>query len=140
MNYCNTNGNASGILTPIVGGKRVFYDINKQDFFAMEYNNETNDTSVAVGRYLFSSNAFQKASAILCNATSATIIIDEIGPLELNNQGFSDALKNILVKNYSNLLLVVRDSLVNNVINHFSIAKADVIYSIDNYKQNPNSV
>lgn len=136
MNYCNTRSSTSGILTPIINGKRMFYDIVNKDLFDMEYRNENvDDNPIAVGKYLFSNNAFQKAITILNNAISSEIIIDEIGPLELNNQGFSDTLKTILARDFHNILLVVRDGLVSDITNYFGIKDAKIIDDIANIKK-----
>lgn len=136
MDFCDDCNGIAGILTPVINAERVFYDISKRVFFAMEYKAVViDDKPVAVGKYIFSNNAFEQASAIIDCAVATTIIIDEIGPLELNNKGFARTLSNLLKKDMLNLLLVVREGLVEDVVKYFGIIKADVIYNITQYKK-----
>ena len=65
VNFCNQQQNTTGILTPIINGKRFFYDIATKTFFAMEFNNQIGDEIIAVGKYNFSAKAFAKANTIL---------------------------------------------------------------------------
>jgi nucleoside-triphosphatase THEP1 len=99
----------------------------------MEFCDDLNDTVIVVGKYLFSAQGFAKASHILqqiaCNSTTE-IIVDEIGPLELNNNGFAFVLKDLLKQNNLNLLLVVREGLVQSVIDYFSLKNVTIITSI----------
>lgn len=131
LEYCNNDNNTAGILTPIINGKRCFYDIASKAVFDMEYANELNDTAIAVGKYFFSKNAFNKANNILKQINATTeIVIDEIGPLELKNSGFASVLKELLQQDNVNLLLVVREGLVQNVIDYFSLKNVTIITSI----------
>src|SRR5690349_6312823 len=86
--FCGKHNNIAGILTPIINGKRMFYDISEKVFFEMEANEK--EDKLIIGKYLFSTQAFEKANNILSNATKCNdidyLIIDEIGPLELKQQ------------------------------------------------------
>ncbi len=125
--FCLQNNGAAGILTPVENGQRMFYDIAAKDFFKMEASE--NEEKLAIGKYLFSAKAFTKANAILLNDSENIqlkyLIIDEIGPLEVKQQrGLYQSFKEILSSafNYT-LIVVVRQSLVDEVIADFNLEK-----------------
>jgi nucleoside-triphosphatase len=129
--FCKGRNDVAGILTPLVNGKRVFYNIAANSFFNMEA--AANETTVAVGKYLFSASSFINASSILLRANKSTdcsyLIIDEIGPLETKQQlGFYAAVKQILSSSYKyTLILVVRQPLADAVIEIFNLNKPLVL-------------
>lgn len=59
--------------------------------------------------------------------TSDVIIIDEIGPFELEGKGWARPLSEILEKLTIPLILVVRKSLLEKVINHWNIEDYDIL-------------
>ena len=73
-----------------------------------------------VGRYFFDPEGMNKAiHAILEFQDTGLTIIDEIGPLELQGEGFWPALKT-LCKNDQPTLIVVRESLIEPVCQKIS--------------------
>ena len=120
-NWVVNTQHIAGVLTPIISNKRFFYDIQSGSHYSMEV--ETKDappTSIlTVGKYLFSINNFKKASLILMDACNnernSFLIIDEIGPLELQqHKGFYDALLFVLehLNATTQLIVVVRPNCV----------------------------
>ena len=86
---------------------------------------------VSVGKYRFSTQAFRHANEVIINGSSlagAQIVIDEIGPLELQGKGFYNTLSQLLSLNDPafDLLLVIRENLVEKVIAHFNIAMHNI--------------
>ncbi len=127
LQWIKDKKNIAGILSPDVNGERMFYNIANGEYFTIlaSENNET----LPIGKYVFSKAAFDKANSILLEIKNKFIVIDEIGPLELMGKGFADTLKNILLhKKYTNLLLVIRKELVNDLINFFSIHKKNIYF------------
>ncbi|MGG9961228.1 nucleoside-triphosphatase [Ferruginibacter sp. SUN106] len=121
--FCLQQNNIAGILTPVVNGKRMFYDISGKEFFEMEAQGD--EEQLTIGKYLFSTAAFTKANHILLATGKGVeyLIIDEIGPLELRKQqGLYQSFKEILSAafNYA-LIVVVRQSLVDEVIAVFDL-------------------
>ena len=118
------NKNAGGILSPVVEGKRMFYDIQKGEYFPMEASMDEKDV-LKVGRFIFSLKSFHRAEKIIVDAIehSEWVVIDEIGPLELKGAGFCDVLKKILNDHQKdfNLLLVVRDSILQEFLLFFRV-------------------
>lgn len=120
--------NVSGILSPVDNyGKRYFLDIERNERFEMLADDNDPD-SLSVGRYKFSRDAFRRAAHTIRNIGNSTslVIIDEIGPLELRKEGFYEEIKHLL-SNSQDILLVVRRSLVENVMEFFDIPGAIVV-------------
>jgi nucleoside-triphosphatase len=127
LQWIKDKENIAGILSPDINGERQFYDIEQATYFTMLATE--NEETLPVGKYIFSEAAFDKANSILLAIKNKFIIIDEIGPLELASKGFADTLQNILQNNnYLKLLLVVRNELVEDVVNYFSIDKKEVCF------------
>ena len=136
LQWIKDKENIAGILSPDIHGVRHFYDIEKHAYFKMLATE--NDKTLPVGKYIFSKAAFDKANSILLSIKNKFIIIDEIGPLETSGKGFTKTLQTILKnKKYSNLLLVVRKELIENVLIYFCIDKEDVLFlSIEDVQNN----
>ncbi|MFM8454303.1 MAG: nucleoside-triphosphatase, partial [Gammaproteobacteria bacterium] len=93
-----------------------------------------------VGRFRFSAEAFRKACDYLLHAGGKTdaklLLIDEIGPLELRGEGFSEVLKLLLSEPAGpDILLVVRSELVQEVQAYFGLANARV-EPVDSFSRN----
>jgi len=117
--------NAHGILSPKENNVRHFFDIYSNEKFNMLANDSDTD-KIFVGKYSFSKTAFDKAENIIIDAAKnnySTIVIDEIGPLELKEEGFSTALTYCLKNCKKQIIIVVRESLVEAVIEKFSLKR-----------------
>jgi nucleoside-triphosphatase THEP1 len=129
-----------GILTPDVNGKRVFMNAHNRQLFLMEAK-EGEPETLTVGRFTFSKTNFDKASQIIRKniEKKGWLVIDEIGPLELRGEGFSEILKEVLEKRKHNILLVVRDKddMLEKVKTFFSIAETIELHSADALKKLP---
>lgn len=113
FNWVKTRNDSAGVLTPVKNGKRFFYSIPDAVFYDMEA--AKNDSAILqVGRFTFSAAQFEKANDSILKWLSEPqwkyLIIDEIGPLELNHQkGLWTSLVKILQMNIdSTIILVVR--------------------------------
>lgn len=84
------------------------------------------------GRFFFDENVFHKVTNLLKNTASGFVIIDEVGPLELQDKGWASAIEQLLNNNTS-MIWVVRKSLLDAVINHWEISKAQV-FDIGKYR------
>jgi len=127
IKWCEGKKNIQGILTPVINGKRMFIDIATKEIFAME--SDENETEVVrVGRFVFSATAFERAKQIIAGSTNYSyLIIDEVGPLELRQEGLFDAIQQALQNPKSNIVLVVREGLVDKVTQFFSLANVSTI-------------
>ena len=129
--FCKDRNDVAGILTPIVNGKRVFYNIAGATYFEMEANK--NEPQLVIGNYILSAAGFKKANDMLMQESKRKdinyLIIDEIGPLETKyQQGFYTTLITLLKSSFKyNLLLVVRPSLVEEVLSYTAVNKQECI-------------
>jgi nucleoside-triphosphatase THEP1 len=126
-NWLENRTDVGGILTPKFNSERVFQDAASGKTWPMEASE--NEKQLLVGRYRFSAAGFQKAQSVLesalLNPAIRFLVVDEIGPLELRNEGFAAFLRTALsfLENHQekNLILVIRNSLVEQVKDHFQI-------------------
>ncbi|MBK7036349.1 MAG: hypothetical protein IPH42_08405 [Bacteroidetes bacterium] len=133
MDWCKNRNDVYGILTPKINGKRVFVDVATGDQFEMEAQ-ENEENVLSIGKYIFSVAGFDRAKNILRNATNRKngwLIIDEVGPLELKGEGFGEELKELLnsIDDSFKVIIVVRESLVEQVITYFKIAETYEMFS-----------
>jgi molybdopterin-guanine dinucleotide biosynthesis protein A/nucleoside-triphosphatase THEP1 len=141
MNRINVVKGVDGILSPDVNGPRKLLFIGKRNLIDFETLHQHD--SISIGRFHFSNKAFEMANNYLINIqpqSHSEIIIDEIGKLELNETGFYAALVNHLklvrhAQSNHRLVLVVRDSLLEDVKTKFGIEDAEII-TIDKLNQN----
>lgn len=134
LNWSAGRKDVYGILTPEIAGKKVFMDAQSREQFTMEAD-PADIAIITIGRYVFLQSAFQKASEIISdsikNRQPNWLIIDEIGPLELKNDGFANVLKDAInsLNKKLKIILVVREGLIEKVKNQFGINNAIVMTS-----------
>ena len=109
VNWSANRRDVYGILSPVVRGERMFMDARSRERFQMEACED--EEWLGAGRYNFSRNNFEKAAQIIRDAIheEGWLVIDEIGPLELRGEGFSQVLQEVLTIRQERILLVVRD-------------------------------
>jgi len=123
---------ATGVLQPVINGKRYFLDIKSGEKFLMNALPEDN-YPIILGDYRFSSEAFAWAKEKLSSALnyySDWVIVDEYGKLEEKSTGLEPAVSE-LVNYYKNgqdfnLLIVVRDYLLEKLLLKQNLSKEDV--------------
>lgn len=127
-----------GILTPDNNGERVFQMLPENQILPMLANSE--EDAMEVGRFRFSKNSFQQALQAIYRSLEEKkewIVIDEIGPLELRGEGFADVLHDMIQnkeRDYK-ILLVVREGMVEKVIDYFNLntEKVEIIIREDEF-------
>lgn len=128
MNWCK-HQKCGGILMPNKEERKCFFNIETGKCVATEPANSKDEAFVRIGKYNFSIAAFELANDIIINAANKDfdfLVIDEIGLLELENNGFYRALDCVLklhkTENFNgNILLVVRDVLLTKITSFFKI-------------------
>jgi nucleoside-triphosphatase THEP1 len=83
-----------------------------------------NDDWLKYGHYYFDPDGLSKGKEILSMARLSdkqAVIIDEIGPLELGNQGWCDSIENICRNSSIPQIWIVRKSLVPKIIKKWNI-------------------
>ncbi len=130
IEWARNRKDVSGLLSPVVNDKRMFFDLITKEEFTMEAN-DGDEKVLKVGKYIFSQEAFDRANEIIKNASaqSGWLIIDEVGPLELRGEGLNEAILYSLKRN-GNTILVTREGLEEQVV-IFCQAPVKVIHSVE---------
>jgi len=131
LDWSLQKNNVDGLLCPDgKDGKRYFLKIKSQKQFKLETELDIKDV-ISIGNFTFLQSAFKIAKDYLISIASNTenqfLIIDEIGKLELKNEGLHHAAKKIIPKyefhKSEHLILVVRDYLLEDVLIKYGISQ-----------------
>lgn len=130
INWAKSRSDVYGIFTPISEGKRVFRIADSAEVFPMEAGTEEK-TPISVGKYKFSLSSFAKAVQVLNehkDRESGWLVIDEIGPLELQGKGFDEIFREILndEKSTLKLIIVVREKVVQDVLKRYQLQDHEI--------------
>jgi nucleoside-triphosphatase THEP1 len=90
-------------------------------------SDKKNEKRLKLGRYFFNPDAISFGNKILESnniVDKQLIVIDEVGHLELNGQGWSNAIENIIRSNTVPQLWIVRKSLVQKSTRRWNISNA----------------
>lgn len=79
-----------------------------------------------IGRYRFYPATFEWAEKKLSSVSSGTIVLDEIGRLELKERGFDSLMKKLLCKDVE-LYISVRKDYIENVVEHYGLSSYQLI-------------
>ena len=93
------------------------------------------------GRYSFNPEALQKGRELILDATAqkgkSILLIDEVGPLEINDSGWADGIKQSLNKRDVLHCWVVRKSLVQQIARKWNVGD---VYIADIKSETPEDV
>ena len=139
IKWLKDKNNVQGIISPIIAGKRYLVNIQSDEKRKLEIDSGSSQENViTVGKYIFDKSVFEWACKIILDGIKSNpnwLIIDEVGPLELQGEGLAKAVKKVLSnKNIllgTNLVLVVRDSLMTDFLNHYNLTEKDINYFND---------
>lgn len=125
-----------GFLTPDVDGTRMLYDIASRKSYPFQVDGKATAKTIQVGRFNFLSSAFEQGSKItlgqLSSADIRYLIIDEVGKLELIDEGFHSLVMTLIEKeNDKDIILVVRSFLIEEVVNKYQLRKSKIINKIN---------
>jgi len=139
LDWIKNRKDVDGLLCPDGdNGKRYFLKIKSKTKFELEVESESENT-ITIGPFHFLKSAFKEANDYLLETNKKRdfkyLIIDEIGKLELKNDGLHDAAKILIpqyvMNEYFHLILVVRESLLNDVLKHYDIFKYRILEKRD---------
>jgi nucleoside-triphosphatase THEP1 len=119
------NNNTIGYdVVDIVSGKREIFLRKTEDSLFSK-----------IGKYSIYSKGLQLGQSALSvrnNNNNLIIIIDEVGNLELEGEGWAGSIEDLLIASDSHLLLVVRDSFIEKVIERWNL-KPYLVTNISEY-------
>jgi nucleoside-triphosphatase len=139
LHWSKSRNDVDGLLCPDdANGKRYFLKLKNKTIFKLEAEAET-EAIVTIGNFKFLRSAFNEANDYLILEASKTerqyLIIDEIGKLELKNEGLHVSTKALISQFKSNdnthLILVVRDYLLDAVLEHYGITECSILTTKD---------
>jgi nucleoside-triphosphatase THEP1 len=140
LKFTKANNNCTGFLSPDINNLRCFLDLERNKIYNFQKTISNAADDIYVGKFIFDNAVFQLAHSIfqqLHLSKKPFIIIDEIGKLEVHNQGFEPALSLFLmnlqlIKN-KKIIAVVRDSLLPQVIEKYNLQDA-IVLNINEFK------
>jgi len=128
--WLQNRDNVDGILAPVIDNQRYLMHIGTEEIKRVQLVGSEKDLQSVwqIGDYIFSQAVFKWAQQILFECSKQKpdwLILDEVGFLELQGKGFDPVITQILSMNVSlapaNILLVVRDKLVEKVTRHYNL-------------------
>jgi len=141
LHWSKNRNDVDGLLCPDdANGKRYFLKLKNKTIFKLEAEAEAEtEAIVAIGNFKFLRSAFNEANDYLILEASKTerqyLIIDEIGKLELKNEGLHVSTKALISqfksKDNTHLILVVRDYLLDAVLEHYGITECSILNTED---------
>jgi len=138
MQWLQQHPDAAGILTPDVDGVRMLYDIANKTYHPLQVDADHPENDVVpIGKFRFSKTGFHLAQQILLRSAQSNapwVVVDEVGLLEIkHSKGLEPIVSDILYlykaqKNLQRfLLLVIRDSLLEEAKVHYNLENTTVL-------------
>ncbi|MDQ7817508.1 MAG: nucleoside-triphosphatase [Melioribacteraceae bacterium] len=133
MQWATTHKSIDGIFQPVIDEKRFLYHIGSRTLKALETNSEMN--TFIIGNYRFSNESFDWAKNLLLDCFEKEIdwlIIDEVGPLELEGKGLEPAVSKILnerARLKCMIICVVREKLLDQFLIHYKLNNSYKIFN-----------
>jgi len=122
--------NCDGIVAPVIDGKRFIQRIKTGEIKSLETESEE---SIIIGKYKFSKETMEWAKQQIKESLHSKvdyIVIDEVGKLEMIDQGYepmvTHAIEEFKKENSFDLILVVRESLVEDVISKYGLSEYNI--------------
>ena len=136
MRWVSSRENVGGFLTPDIDGSRKIFSIRDKEYMDFQVMNESlsNEEVIEVGRFKFLRSGFDKMHDMLINDMSSecdVVIIDELGKLELREEGLCDSIHQALEifrkpDSTSSLVIVIRDFLLAEAREKFDLKGAEI--------------
>lgn len=125
MQWAATQKNLDGIFQPVIDSKRFLYHISSRTLRELE--TDANGNNITIGNYKFSVDSFIWAGELILNAVNNELdwlIIDEVGPLELEGKGLEPFISKVfeIRENYKfKIICVVREKLLDRFLTHYKL-------------------
>lgn len=125
MQWAASQKNIDGIFQPVIEYKRFIYHVSSRTLKQLE--NDQTENITTIGKYNFSNETFKWAKNILVESFKKDLeylIIDEVGPLELEGKGLEKAISYVFKNTDSfkgKIVFVVRENLLDKFVEHYHI-------------------
>jgi len=142
----NQNISIGGILSPRIteNGNTTGYDIldistNERVAFLRKTGDKN---SPQIGSYSILSEGLKKGHDVLKNSQNnyQVVVIDEVGRLELNNEGWAENIRDLLSNSKSHLILSMRDRFIEEAVDKWSLQDYTVLDVSDNDHENASRI
>jgi nucleoside-triphosphatase THEP1 len=131
MQWTSRRNDVGGVLTPDVDGIRHLYNVRERIFIPWQKELAADDRDLVIGRFVFDHAAFQAAMGWLDDAIADagihSVILDEVGPLELKGGGWDRWLQSLQLPTGKEMILVVRENMVPEVIARYRLGTPEVV-------------
>lgn len=134
MRWATSQKNIDGIFQPVIDEKRFVYHIGSRTLKPLETSETTN--IISIGKYNFSNQTFAWSQKILIDCLEKNldwIVIDEIGPLELDAKGLEPVITKLLAERENikaKVLCVVREAILERFIEHYGLQNDYQIFEL----------
>ncbi len=137
MHWSASQKKIDGIFQPVIDDKRFIYHIASRTLKSLEVNASAKDEhTIRIGNYRFSKDTFEWTGKILLDSISKDLewlVIDEIGPLELDGNGLEPAVSSILDERENvsaKIVCVVREEIFQKFIDYYKLRDSYEIFEI----------
>lgn len=137
MHWAASQTKIEGIFQPVIDDKRFIYHIASRTLKSLEVPSSAKDeNTIKIGNYRFSKDTFEWSKKILLDSSPKDLewlVIDEIGPLELDGNGLEPAISSILSKRENvsaKIVCVVREEILQKFIDHYKLHSSYEIFEI----------
>lgn len=135
MEWIKERSDVTGFLCPDIDGIRNLYMIESNILLPFEVKNENVEPTIHIGRFIFYTSGFESVKKWLKKTVDTDkrwVIIDEIGKLELEDNGFEPELTQFIdtVRYRSEditLIIVVREQLKDKMIDKYKLWDAEIV-------------
>ncbi|RYE15296.1 MAG: hypothetical protein EOP51_27025 [Sphingobacteriales bacterium] len=134
----NKTNHVSGVLTPDKDGRRLLYDIARDEYHELEAPENTPDEEVQmIGKFRFCKEGFDKAQEILKRSLEENtewMVIDEVGKLELDEGRGLEPTVGEVIRFYQGgeakgkLILVIRNYLLDEAVERYGLNRDLLIH------------
>ena len=134
LKWIENRSDVAGILSVMFKGRKHLYSIVQKEMKCLECDSKQ---PVKVGRYIFDNDIFKWGQVQLLKGLDTdpkVLVVDEIGFLELKGEGLEPAFSKILNASKQQeliLLLVIRDSLVERVVEFYKLDQPKLISDLN---------
>ncbi len=137
MTWAKDRTDLGGFLAPDLDGLRYLLTLRDRQQHPFQVKEPAHEPVIAICRYQFRADTFALAQQTLLNDArlpTPWLVVDEVGKLELLNQGHEPALSEVIhlwkTGEYSGrMLLVVRSELLFDVVEKYGLHGAQVLSS-----------
>ena len=139
IEWLHNKDNAAGIISPVINSERQIFLYPDYEYIKLEANENSEKEILLCGKYKFFKDAFIKANNYFDSLDFENldwVIIDEAGLLELNDEGLHDSMKKAAIKFLEektkfSLIIIVRDYLVEKIVDKYNLGKCVVLNKED---------